>query len=141
MGTSYLEVYSRFTDEITDYYLFDLSDEDACDYCHRLLKSAVATAQEFINELTMDDENYCFTSELENVEMEYLACAMTVKWVSPQLQNTILTKQYLGTKDEKFYSQANQIEQLRALRDDNVARTKKIRRDYNYSHNDYFNDN
>lgn len=100
MGTSYLEVYSRFTDEITDYYLFDLSDEDACDYCHRLLKSAVATAQEFINELTMDDENYCFTSELESVEIEYLACAMTVKWVSPQLQNTILTKQYLGTKDE-----------------------------------------
>lgn len=100
MGTSYLEVYSRFTDQVTDYYLFDLSDEDACEYCYRLLKSAVSTASEFINNLKMDDENYSFTSDLEDVEIEYLACGMVTQWVSPQLQNTLLTKQYIGTKDE-----------------------------------------
>lgn len=102
MGTSYLEVYSRFTDQITDYYLFDLSDEDACEYCYRLLKSAVSTAKEFIHALTMDDANYCFVETLEDVEIEYLACGMTTQWVNPQLQNTLLTKQHLGTKDEKI---------------------------------------
>ena len=138
MGTSYLEVYSRFTDQVTDYYLFDLSDEDACEFCHRLLKSAVATASEFINNLKMDDENYSFVSDLESVEIEYLACGMTTQWINPQLQNTLLTRQFFGTGDEKFFSQANQIEQLRSLRDDNIARTKKIRRDYTYTHSDYF---
>jgi len=53
----------------------------------------------------------------------------------------LLLKQFTKNKPnkkEKFYSQANQIEQLRALRDDNIARTKKIRRDYTYAHSDYF---
>lgn len=99
MGTSYLEIYSRFTDQITDYYLFDLSDEDACEFCRKMLRSAVATSQEFIHSFDMDDENYCFVNDLDPVEMEYLACAMTAEWVKPQLHNTLLTRQYVGTKD------------------------------------------
>lgn len=99
MGTSYLEIYSRFTDQVTDYYLFDLSDEDALEFCHRMLRSAVATSQEFITSFDMDDENYCFVYDLEPVEMEYLAGAMTVEWIKPQLHNTLLTRQYIGTKD------------------------------------------
>lgn len=138
MGTSYLDVYSRFADQITDYYMLDLSDEDACQYCYKLLRGAVGNSQQFIHSFTMNDAEYSFVDDLDLVEIEYLACAMTTEWIKPQLQSTILTKHYIGTKDEKFFSPAKQIEQLRALRDDNIARTKKIRRDYNYTHSNYF---
>ena len=79
-----------------------------------------------------------FDEDLTNTEVEYIACSMASKWIEPQLNNTTLTAHYIGTKDEKFFSSANQISQLRGLRDDLVARVKKIRRDYNYSHSDYF---
>ena len=40
--TSYLTIYNRFLDKVTDYFIFELSDEDTCNSCHKLLMSALA---------------------------------------------------------------------------------------------------
>lgn len=70
MGTSYLDVYSRFADQITDYYMLDLSDEDSCQYCYKLLRGAVGNSQEFIHSFTMNDADYSFVDDLDLVEIE-----------------------------------------------------------------------
>ena len=141
MATSYMEVYNRFLSKVTDYYLFDLSDEETCDYCKGLLKSALADLSNIEADLTnTDDELLQFNEDLSNTEIEYIAYQMVCEWTNPQIQNTTLTRQFLGTKDEKFYSPANLLEQLRGLREDALARRKKIRRDWNMQHNDYFAD-
>ena len=135
--TTYMKIYGRFLDKITDYCIAELTDEDFCRYCYRLMTAAISTLRPLSHELTRDDETQCFNETLDDVEIEYIACAMVNQWLEPQVQSTMLTRQYLGTSDDKFFSQANQLEQLRELRNENIARTKKIRRDYSYRNNDY----
>lgn len=43
-----------------------------------------------------------------------------------------------SNKMEKFFAPSNLLKELKDLREDWVARTKKIRRDYNYQNSDYF---
>lgn len=141
MATSYINVYNRFLGKVTDYFVFELSDEDTCNYCHDLLLSALANVTKLEHNLNIDEEEYCFAEDLNNLEIEYLACQMACEWMDPQIQNTTLTRQYIGTKDEKFYAPANQLKELRSLREDLYARVRKIRRDYHYDNNAYLNAN
>lgn len=136
--TSYLTIYNRFLDKVTDYFIFELSDEDTCNYCHKLLMSALANLKNLDNNLDdIDDDNGVFNSDLTNKEIEYVACQMACEWLTPQINNTTLTTFYIGTKDEKFYSSSNQLKELVSLRDDMIARIKKIRRDYTYENSEY----
>ncbi|MGF6375110.1 hypothetical protein M2140_000144 [Clostridiales Family XIII bacterium PM5-7] len=134
MGTSYMVVYNRFLSKVTDYFIYELTDEDTVEYCHNLMISAIANLKKIENDLTdVDEELQAFNAELNNKEIEYIACRMVCEWLDPQINNTTLTKQYIGTKDEKFYAPANQLSELRKLRDEGMARAQKIRRDYLYS--------
>ena len=136
--TSYLTIYNRFLDKVTDYFIFELSDEDTCKYCHKLLMSALANLKNLDNNLDdIDDDNSVFNSDLTNKEIEYVACQMACEWLTPQINNTTLTTFYIGTKDEKFYSSSNQLKELVSLRDNMIARIKKIRRDYTYENSEY----
>lgn len=143
MGTTYDVIYDRFLTKITDFFILELDDNDVREWCYDLMLSTIATFPVIDHDFDnlMNDYEACFNEELSNIEVEYLACGMVYQWVVPQLNNTTLTKQYIGTKDEKFFSQSGQITQLRELQNDNLARTKKIRRDYNYRNSGYFNDN
>ena len=137
--TSYLTIYNRFLDKVTDYFIFELSDEDTCNYCHKLLMSALTNLKNLDNDLgDIDDDKGVFNSDLTNKEIEYVACQMACEWLTPQINNTTLTTFYIGTKDEKFCAPSNQLKELMALRDDMIARIKKIRRDYTYENSEYF---
>lgn len=114
--TAYMKVYGRFLDKVTDFCIAELTDEDFCRYCHRMMIAAVSTLRPLSHELICDDESQCFTEDLTETEVEYIACGMVNQWIEPQLQNTMLTRQFIGTAEEKFFSQANQLEQLRELK-------------------------
>lgn len=140
MATSYLDVYNRFLEQVTDYFVFSLSDEDTSSYCHGLLLNAISAVRNMDHDLKdIDEENGQFNDTLSNDEITYLAHAMVCEWINPQLNNTTLTRQYIGTKDEKFFAPANQLKQLRELRDDSIARVKKMRRDWGYENSSYLN--
>lgn len=102
MGTTYDTIYDRFLTKITDFFILELDDNDVRDWCYDLMVSVIAILpaieHDFYN--LMDDDEMCFSAELSNIEVEYLACGMVYQWVVPQLNNTTLTKQYIGTKDE-----------------------------------------
>lgn len=142
MATPYIEVFNRFLDKVTDYFIFDLSDEETFEYCGRLMKSALAQISNMEHDLSdTDDEIEQFNETLNNTEIEYIAYQMVYEWVTPQVNNTALTRQMFGTKDDRYFAQANQISQLRQLREDSLTRRKKIKRDWNYEHSEYFNEN
>ena len=102
--TSYLTIYNRFLDKVTDYFIFELSDEDTCNYCHKLLMSALANLKNLDNNLDdIDDDNNVFNSDLTNKEIEYVACQMVCEWLTPQINNTTLTTFYIGTKDDYLF--------------------------------------
>lgn len=103
MATSYMTVFNRFLDKVTDFHIFELSDEDTWDYCHRLMLTALSNISNFNHDLSkIDEELCCFEDDLDNNEIEYIACSMACAWVDPQLNNTTLTRQYIGTKDNLF---------------------------------------
>lgn len=139
MGTSYKKIYKSFLSKIKDYVFFELDDDDSMAFCHTLMMNALSKLSNLNNDLSQyDDEIMAFENDLLNIEIEYIATAMAAEWVEPQVNNTVFLRFYVGTKDEKFFAPSAQLSQLRGLRDDWIARTKKIHRDYTFRNSEYF---
>lgn len=87
-----------------------------------------------------DDENEVFNNDLTDLDIELLAMGMTLAWLDQYLNSTENVLQFIGGKEEKYYSQANHIEQLRALREDTRLEMKRLHSYDTYANNSYFND-
>ena len=141
MGTPYEVVYNRFLQKISDYKLLSLPEEDVEAIRYSYLVSAIAKTKQCQNDLgDRDEENKCFNSTLLDIEIEILALQMVCEWVEPQLNNVLYTKQFIGSKEENFFAQANQLEKLQNLRDSAAMQARKLRRDYSYRYTTYFDD-
>ena len=46
-----------------------------------------------------------FNVDLDDIEIEILALRMVSEWLEPQLNSVLLTKQFMGGKDEKLRQQ------------------------------------
>lgn len=64
-----------------------------------------------------DEELKQFNQDLTDEEQEILAVLMCVEYLTPKLLTDNLLKQSLGAKDYNLYSQANQMKEIRTLRD------------------------
>lgn len=138
MNTSYSVIFERFLLKITDFRLMNLVDNDVYKFCYSLMLSALSKIENFTNDLSdRDEELHQFNSKLTDIEIECIATQMVSEWIEPQVNNTLLTKQFIGTKDEKFFAQANQIEKLLALQESARVRSRKLRRDWAYRNSDY----
>ena len=141
MNTSYNKVFLAFLDNVMDFDFPKMSDEELSAYCTRLMNHSIAKIKPLENDLTQkDDLRRMFLCELLDIEIEIIACQMTAEWVSQKLYNTQLVTMFLGTKDEKFNSQANMIAALRGLRDDKLAEAHTLRRDWAYQNSELLED-
>jgi hypothetical protein len=117
MATSYEEIYARFTPKITDFYFSNLSDGEVEEYFETFLKSSIIKFR-YCSKLTDRDENIKqFNKDLTEEEQEILSILMSVEYLTPKLLTDELLKQTLNSKDYSLYSQANQIKEIRELRD------------------------
>lgn len=73
-----------------------------------------------------------FTADLTGLEIEIIASQMVVEWINNELNNTQLTRMFVGTKDESMSSQANHIEKLTTLKEKRRADVSMMIRDYAY---------
>ena len=138
--TSYTEIYDIFLSKISDVKILSLSDEDIEQLLESYMFNSIAFIKECKTDLTdVDSENKCFKNDLLSIEKELIASEMVVQWLEPQLNSTLLTKQFFGGKEEKFYAQANQLEKLQDLYDYTRINVRKISRDYTYQ--SYIKDN
>lgn len=138
MNTSYSIIFERFLAKITDFRLMSLTDDDVYHFCYGLMLSALPKIEKFENDLSdRNEELFEFNSTLLDVEIECIATQMVSEWIEPQVNNTLLLKQFIGTKDEKFYAQSNQIDKLLSLQESARVRSRKLRRDWNYQNSDY----
>lgn len=136
--TSYEAIYNRFARKITDYDIVELSEIDLEDMLLDYLHSSIAKFRKITSDLSLRDDTFrTFSVDLLDVEIEILACLMVVEWITPQLNSTQYTKQFFGGKDEKFFSQKNQIDGLRDMKKDMQLEAKKLRRDYVASNSNY----
>lgn len=130
--TPYEDIYTRFLTKVTDFNLLSLNDEDLHNMMYNWLRSAVAKQKVFENSFTFDDDNLCFNEDLTNTEMEVLAVGMAIEWLEPQVNSATLTMQVFSSSDEKYYSQANHISELRGRLKEMKTERRKLVRDFQY---------
>lgn len=136
--TSYEIVYGRFLNRTTDFNLSELDDYTLSKMLKEWLHSAIVKTRTTSDLSARDDENEVFNIDLPDLDIEMLAMGMTLAWLDQTLNSTELTLQFIGGKEEKYYSQANQISELRALRADTLREMQQLYTYNTYIDNEYF---
>lgn len=139
MATPYEKIYGRFLNRTTDFNLAEMDDYTLNEMLRGWLYTSIVNTRTSSNLSARDDSNEVFENDLSDLDVELLAMGMTMAWLDQALNSTELTLMMLGGKEEKFYSQANHIEQLRALREDTRLEMKRLHSYNTYTNNSYFN--
>lgn len=137
MATSYETIYGRFLNSTTDFNLAEMDDYSLSQMLKAWLHSAIVRMRTS-TVLVYDDENEAFENDLNEQDIELLSMGMRLAWLDQTLNSTELTLQFIGGKEEKYYSQANHINELRALRADTLREMQQIYTYGTYVNNDYF---
>ena len=138
MATSYEKIYERFLNSVTDFNLAELDDYTLNEMLKDWLHKAVVRTRTS-SDLSRDNEKEKFNSDLSDLDIELLALGMKLAWLDQTIGSTELTLQFIGGKEEKIYSQANHISELRALREDTKLEMQKLHSYNTYINNSYFN--
>lgn len=138
--TSYSEIYERCLSRIEDYTLATLPEDELEKMLFDWFKKAVVKMPRSESDLTQrNDAKRTFLIDITDVEKEVLAIFMANEWLTPQINSILLTKQFIGGKEEKWFSQASHLAELQALRDANRAEAKNLLCETSYSGaNSYF---
>ena len=137
--TSYNVICERFLSKITDYDIVNIEESDFNEMLHGWMISAITKYRKCpINLSKRNDDLQCFSEDLSDIQIEIVACLMVAEWLDPQVNSILLTKQFFGGKEEKFFAQSNQLETIKALRDDARTEARKLMRDESYGNNGYF---
>lgn len=139
MATSYDNIYDRFLNKITDFNIVEIDDYSLGEMLQGWLKAAIVRSRKCQHDLSKrDDELQEFEENLSDLEIELLAMGMVDAWLSQYLNSTENVLQFIGGKEEKYYSQANHIAEIRALREQNLIEMNRLHNYYTYTNNSYF---
>lgn len=135
--TLYSTLYNRALAQITDPTLASLPEEDLENMLHDWLMDAIV--EPVIGEYDFskrDDEG--FEDDISERDQKIISIHMVRAWLAPQIKSVTLTQQVYSGKETKFYAQANQLAEMRAL-------DEQLRKDAEllfcrgtYLNNDYF---
>ena len=140
MATPYEKVYDRFSQKITDFNLVEVDDYSLEKMLLGWLNSSIVNVRKREHNLSLrDDELQEFQEDLTDLEIELLALGMKLSWIDQYLNSTENVLQFIGGKEEKYYSQANHIAELRELRRDTLQEMKSLHNYDTYVNNSYFN--
>ena len=141
MATPYEKVYNRFLQKISDFNLAEVDDYSFDEMMNGWLNSAVIRVRKCQHDLSKrDDELQEFEEDLSDLEVELLALGMVDAWVSPYLNSTELVAQFIGGKEEKYYSQAAHIKELRDIKESNLLEMNRLHNYNTYLTSSYFDD-
>ena len=139
--TSYTILYDRALAQITDPLLAQLPEEDLEYMLHDWLMDAIVEpvtgAYDFSDR---DEELRQFNFDISDRDQKILAIHMVRAWLAPQIRSVTLTNQVFSGKETKYYAQANQLAEMRALDDDLQRQADLLFCRGTYLKNDYFND-
>lgn len=139
MATPYEKIYDRFSKKITDFNLIEIDDYSLEKMLQGWLNTAIVKMRKCQHDLSQrDEELQIFKEDLSDLEIELLAMGMLDAWVSQYLNSTENVLQFIGGKEEKFYSQSTHIAEIRAMKDENLREMNRLHNYYTYTNNSYF---
>ena len=137
--TLYSTLYERCLSQITDPLLAALPEEDLETMLHDWLMDAII--EPVVGEYDFsdrDEELKQFNFNISERDQKILSIHMVRGWLAPQIRSVTLTQQVYSGKETKYYAQANQLAEMRAL-------DEQLRKDADllfcrgtYLNNDYF---
>lgn len=138
MATPYEKIYNRFSQKITDFNLVELDNDSLGEMLLGWLNSAIVRIRRCKHDLTKrDDELLEFAEDLSDIELELLAMGMVDAWVSQYLNSTENVLQMIGGKEEKYYSQASHMAEIRSIKEENLREMNRLHNYYTYTNNSY----
>lgn len=141
MATPYEIIYNRFSQKITDFNLVEVDDYSLDKMLLGWLNSSIVNVRKREHNLSLrDDEAQEFQEDLSDLEIELLALGMKLAWVDQYLNSTELVLQFVGGKEEKYYSQSAHIAELRELRKDTLREMNSLHNYDTYVNGSYFDD-
>lgn len=137
--TLYSTLYNRALAQITDPLLAQLPEEDLEIMLHDWLMDAIVEpVVEEYDFSDRDEELKQFNFDISDRDQKILSIHMVRGWLAPQIRSVTLTNQVYSGKETKYYAQANQLAEMRAL-------DEQLRKDADllfcrgtYLNNDYF---
>ena len=138
MATPYEKVYDSFLNRTTDFNLAELDDYTLNKMLKGWLRTAIVNTRTSSDLSARDDEQELFDDDLTDQDVELLGMGMTLAWIDQCLNSTENVLQFIGGKEEKYYSQANHIAELRAMREDTRVEMKRLHSYGTYKNNPYF---
>ena len=114
--TLYSTLYERALAQITDPILAQLPEEDLEIMLHDWLLGAIV--EPVVGEYDFsdrDEELKQFNFDISDVDQKILSIHMVRGWLAPQIRSVTLTQQVYSGKETKWFAQANQLAEMRAL--------------------------
>ena len=135
--TLYSTLYDRALAQITDPLLAQLPEEDLENMLHDWLMDAIVEPLVGEYDLSKRDKDG-FEADISERDQKILSIHMARAWLAPQIRSVTLMSQVFSGKETKYYAQANQLAEMRAL-------DEQLRKDAEllfcrgtYLNNDYF---
>ncbi len=149
MTSSYNDIYSRFLMKVKDYEFFNYSEADANEYMRGWLLASLSKpyVNRIFESISADEEiaelEYTLQAPVndfndKNFVDELLGYQMVCEWLTPQVNTTTLLHQMItNSKESKFFSQQQHIQQMRELLTDSENKVRGMLRDKGYIYNSY----
>ena len=149
MTSTYQDIYSRFLMKVKDYDFFNYSEADANESMRGWLTASLSQPYVYriFSTFEPDDEiaeiTYTLASSVndymdKNFVEELLGYQMVCEWLRPKVQTTTLLNQMItNSKESKFFSQQQHLQQMRELLADTENKVRSMLRDKGYIYNSY----
>lgn len=147
---TYDDVYSKFYTKVEafDFLYEEMSEELMAEFMSSWLRSAIAYPyiRRLFSSVSVDTEEKTIEfsllssiDEFSDIEFikEVLAYGMIYSWLEPKVRSITNIYQSFTSSEQKFYSQASHLSELRALLSDSEARIRSLIRDRGYVKNKY----
>ena len=144
----YDEIFSQFLGMVEDNKFWSISQDDTNEILTELLHKSVYASYVYrlFSYISTEDPTQMLIFELYNPVNEIgdkyfvitaIAKWMKYEWFSPQLNSVVNTSQMFAGKEQKMYSQAQHMAELKALTDGAYKEARDFIRDKGYIYNDY----
>lgn len=142
MATPYEDVFKRFKKRIEDKDLPNFDEDDQIEMLTDWLDTAIGYIEldglKIQNDLSnRDNDLQEFNADLSNSEKEIIAMYMVVAWYEPKINSLETTLMFIGSKDEKWTAQKDQLAMQKEKRDYWRLEARKYFRNYGYKNNSY----
>lgn len=161
------EIFSRFFSKVEGYDLFnpsmseEMRNEFLCSYLHsalsdRYVSQLFSSIEVLDSTVEVDEGGNVVSSDGEitftlkytidefsdsNFLIEMLAYGMALAWVTPKINTVTTIQQYIGTAQDKIYSQSNHLTALLSLQERLLSSRNQLIADRGVINNDYLDGN